>query len=124
MTKTILKFSRSWGRYNKGEVAGFAPDVAARLIGKVAVVFDPSAPVAVVNAAAQDAAAVADLAAREAALAARERAVAEREAEVAEAEAFLIEPEEADEAEPVKPAPEPEKPTGSKAKDLPMQGKA
>jgi hypothetical protein len=123
MTKTILKFSRSWGRYNKGEVAGFAPDIAARLIGKVAVVFDPSAPVAVVNAAAQDAA-VADLASREAALAARERAVAEREAEVAEAEAFLIEPEEADEAEPVKPAPEPEKPSGSKAKDLPMQGKA
>jgi hypothetical protein len=123
MTKTILKFSRSWGRYNKGEVAGFAPDVAARLIGKVAVVFDPSAPVAVVNAAVQDATAV-DLAAREAALAARERAVAEREAEVAEAEAFLIEPEEADEAEPVKPAPEPEKPSGSKAKDLPMQGKA
>ncbi|MGO4854917.1 hypothetical protein [Phaeovulum sp. W22_SRMD_FR3] len=119
MTKTILKFSRSWGRYNKGEVAGFAPDIAARLIGKVAVVFDPTAPVAVVNAAAQDAAA-ADLAAREAALAARERAVAEREAEVAEAEAFLIEPEEAEEEEP---APEPEKPSGSKAKDLPMQGK-
>jgi DNA anti-recombination protein RmuC len=120
MTKTILKFSRSWGRYNKGEVAGFAPDVAARLIGKVAVIFDPSAPVTAVNAAVQDAAA--DLASREAALAARERAVAEREAEVAEAEAFLIEPEEADEAEPVKP--EPEKPTGAKAKDLPMQGKA
>ena len=121
MTKTILKFSRSWGRYNKGEVAGFAPDVAARLIGKVAVVFDLSVPV-LAAVPAQDTAA--DLAAREAALAARERAVAEREAEVAEAEAFLIEPEEADEAEAAKPAPETEKSGGGKAKDLPMQGKA
>lgn len=48
--KTIVKFTKPWGRYNRGEIAGFAPDMAARLIGTVAAAHDP-APVASVPAA-------------------------------------------------------------------------
>ncbi|MBL3572087.1 hypothetical protein JMJ94_21885, partial [Rhodovulum visakhapatnamense] len=46
MTKVILKFRRAHGRYNRGEVAGFAPALAAKLTrgeDPVATVFDRAA---------------------------------------------------------------------------------
>ncbi|WP_414896842.1 hypothetical protein [Rhodovulum sp. YEN HP10] len=85
MTKVILKFRRAHGRYNRGEVAGFAPTLAARLTrgeDPVATVFDRAAEAQL--AAAADPvgleAKAADLATREAALAEREAALAAAEA--------------------------------------------
>ncbi|RBO52511.1 hypothetical protein DSD19_14135 [Rhodovulum sp. BSW8] len=87
MTKVILKFRRAHGRYNRGEVAGFAPALAARLTrgeDPVATVFDRAAEAQL--AAAADPAGIeakaADLAEREAALATREAALAAAEAKV------------------------------------------
>lgn len=85
MTKVVLKFRRAHGRYNRGEVAGFAPGLAAKLTrgeDPVATVLDRAAEAAL--AAAAD---PAGLEARAADLAAREAALAEREAAIAAAEA-------------------------------------
>ncbi|RAP37712.1 hypothetical protein BYZ73_21880, partial [Rhodovulum viride] len=76
---------RAYGRYNRGEVAGFAPALAARLTrgeDPVATVFDRAAEAQLAAAAdpGEIEAKAADLAAREAALAEREAALAQAEA--------------------------------------------
>ncbi|NDK36975.1 hypothetical protein [Rhodovulum sulfidophilum] len=86
MTKVILKFRRAHGRYNRGEVAGFAPALAAKLTrgdDPVATVFDRAAEARLAAAPVDPA----ELAARAADLAARETALATREAALAQAEA-------------------------------------
>ncbi|MBL3580552.1 hypothetical protein BV509_12320 [Rhodovulum sulfidophilum] len=85
MTKVILKFRRAHGRYNRGEVAGFAPALAAKLTrgeDPVATVFDRAAEAQLAAAADPG-----EIEARAADLAAREAALAEREAALAAAEA-------------------------------------
>lgn len=77
-----LTLLRAYDKFNKGETAGFLPEVASKLVAAgVAKPFDPNATVEVAVDPAADAlaAVAADLSAREAQLAEREAALAERE---------------------------------------------
>lgn len=88
--KTVVKFLKTWDKYVKGDVAGFEPRVAKKLIdGKIAVQHGDGAP-AVSKAAPPPASTTdpireeldrysRDLAAREAELQQREADLAERE---------------------------------------------
>lgn len=87
MAKIILKFVRSHGRYNAGEIAGFDKEAAARLTAgdkPIAKAYDAKAEKAAAAARAQSDEV---LDKRAAELDAREKAMAEREAKLAEAEA-------------------------------------
>lgn len=95
MSRQIVKFLKTHGRYVKGDVAGFAPETVAAWPKGVCVPHDPNAATVtdslkldtseaqklVEDARAEFAQKEADLAAREADLKAREEAVAAREAE-------------------------------------------
>lgn len=129
MSKQIVKFLKTHGRYVKGDVAGFAPETVTAWPKGVCVPYDPKGPTEI-GAVAIDTSAVqklvedaraelaqkeADFAAREADLKAREEAVAAREAVPSLVDEIVVEIEaEAPEAPAKKPAGAPPK-QGTKA---------
>ncbi|WP_276946671.1 hypothetical protein [Haematobacter massiliensis] len=54
MSKTIVTFTRPWGRYNSGEVAGFHPAEAAQILGRFARLHSPGDSVPAVSPVALD----------------------------------------------------------------------
>ncbi|KIC19625.1 MULTISPECIES: hypothetical protein [unclassified Leisingera] len=89
MSKQIVKFLKTHGRYVKGDVAGFEPATIAKWPKGTCKPFDPeevdSAPNADGEAGADVSAKLAELAQREADLKAREEALAEKEQAAEEA---------------------------------------
>lgn len=86
MEKVIVKFLRPHGRHNAGEIAGFMPETAAKLVAgakPIAKAYDAKAEEEVAKAAAANSA---DIAAREKALADREAELKAREEALAAAE--------------------------------------
>ncbi|MBI6628331.1 hypothetical protein [Pontibaca salina] len=82
MSKTVVEIQRTWGRYVKGDVAGFEPAQAERLTGSkppIAKLFKGETPQRAASAGSADAA---DIAKRMAALDEREKQLAAREAEL------------------------------------------
>lgn len=100
MSKTRLKFLRGWGRYNKGDIAGFEPETVKKLttgdspIAKIDGDGKPKAapkprPASTAEADALATQAEADLQKREKALEDREADLEKREAEIADREKAL-----------------------------------
>lgn len=142
IAKTIVKFTRPYGRYNRGEVAGFLPAQAERLLGRYAVIHRPDRAetlglsidgAAVQKVIDQGRAALSqqaeELARREADLAARLAQIEAREAALADGAPPALAPAPAvspavSPAVPSEVAPEAAPKASATAEDLPRQGRA
>lgn len=83
MSKTVVEIQRTWGRYVKGDIAGFEPAQAKRLIDAKPAIAKPYKGEVRKTAAAPDGSA--ELAKRMADLDEREKQLAAREAELEKA---------------------------------------